>query len=319
MAARVKPASAPGRISCRDDIWKDIQDWAKPSGRNDDDDQALVIGSQIKDNVTEQRMLESRLFDLSKERYKFIVQVAWQRKAFIDRQKQKTSVMKDLLTGIDTTEIQQSTKKNHGTTFKERIKQYKELVEKTYPPKPKSERNRNNNELFEKKPIFVDRIYKTEPIFSERKSRKSTSPIKRYVSIQSPGKCAFFPAIETQVRDRRMQTAQGRQSVPVNFMRHEKVWTATESKEGTDRSKHRPSISTPIIRPRYLTYRSVYDRRFMTLQNCLTRPYNPNSHGNNDLMNRMEQLNKTFCSLPVRDPPTSDLIKETIVTTKVSD
>ncbi|XP_071964767.1 uncharacterized protein [Antedon mediterranea] len=267
--SRVKPTSAPGRITSRDDIWKDIRDWAKPSsGRNDDDDQTLVIGSQIKDNVTEQRMLESRLFDLSKERYKFIVQVAWQRKAFLDRQKQKTGVMKKLLTGIDTTEIElSSTKKQHSGNIKDRLQQYKELVEKTYPRNAKPERDEDSNELLEMKPIFIERIYKTEPVFGDSCGKGHGKPIARYV--RSPDKKrGFFPAIGSHGND-----APGRQSVPANFMRREKSFSSVkESNQALDH-RCRCSISTPTIRPRYLTYRSVYDGRFKNLQNCLTRPY----------------------------------------------
>jgi len=48
-------------------------------------------------------MLDSRLYDMSKQRFNFILQCQWQRKLFLEKQKRKTAVMRDLLRNVDVT------------------------------------------------------------------------------------------------------------------------------------------------------------------------------------------------------------------------
>ncbi|XP_064630174.1 uncharacterized protein LOC135489031 [Lineus longissimus] len=78
---------------------KEIESWAK--SKTDRRIDFARQSGQLSDNVTEQRMLQSKIMELSKERYKFMSQNAYERKVFLDRQQRKTNVMKDLLKGID--------------------------------------------------------------------------------------------------------------------------------------------------------------------------------------------------------------------------
>ena len=46
-------------------------------------------------------MLDSNLYEMSKQRFNFIVQCQWQSKLFLQKQKRKTSLMRDLLQNVD--------------------------------------------------------------------------------------------------------------------------------------------------------------------------------------------------------------------------
>ncbi|CAH1794708.1 unnamed protein product [Owenia fusiformis] len=87
-------------LSNKSDSAKEIEAWILGEYGGKRNDMARVSG-QLTDNVTEERMLSSKLMELSKERYKFISQSEYEKKVFVDRQQRKTSVMKDLLRGID--------------------------------------------------------------------------------------------------------------------------------------------------------------------------------------------------------------------------
>lgn len=58
--------------------------------------------SQPAKNVTEQKMLTAKLYDMSRQRFNFINHCRWQRKLFIEKQKKKTSVMQHLFKNVDT-------------------------------------------------------------------------------------------------------------------------------------------------------------------------------------------------------------------------
>ncbi|XP_035695669.1 uncharacterized protein LOC118429295 isoform X1 [Branchiostoma floridae] len=84
--------------SRKSDANKEIEEWISDVKR---EKSTVRTSAQPAENYTEQRMLESKLYDLSKERYKFLSQANYQRKAFLDRQHRKTSVMKDLMRKVD--------------------------------------------------------------------------------------------------------------------------------------------------------------------------------------------------------------------------
>ena len=284
---RAKLSSAPSRISSRDDVWKDIRDWAKPSRRTDDDEegdggeQGQIIGSQIKDNITEQRLLESRLFDLSKERYKFMVHVAWQRKAFMDKQKSKTSVMKDLLRKVDVAEQTAGVQKgrNYRSGLTEKLDSYRDLVKKTYSEQRKVEMMIQETGPDEIKPIIPgihDPLYKTEPTFSARSKRRGHGG---HVDVgrRGPQNPTMFPAIQPPDKSRQ-------QSVPPNFMRRgmSRVNSSNRLPETASRpgaaSGNKPKVSVSAENlPRYLKYRSVYDGRFKGLERSLSATYDGKS------------------------------------------
>jgi hypothetical protein len=87
------------KLKLKSNAAREIESWAR-SKTDRRMDYARQSG-QLSDNVTEQRMLQSKIMELSKERYKFMSQNAYERKVFLDRQQKKTNVMKDLLKGID--------------------------------------------------------------------------------------------------------------------------------------------------------------------------------------------------------------------------
>ena len=318
---KMQNSPARMRISSRDDIWKDIRAWAKPSpvkGADGDEseDKVTMIGGQYKDNVTEQRMLDGRLLDLSKERYKYMVQVAWQRKAFIDKQKRKTSMMKDLLTGVDTTMVQAG-KRNQSERLQEKINNYKQLVDSSY---GKDRKNRSkqresqlDNELegdslLEKKLIFPipvvtasfsssfstsaqrRKIFHTEPPSTTRRHEHTRSePMDRRK------KDVMFPSIVDQ-----QGTTNGRQSVPLTFMRKDHPSSAARP------SRHTMSAGSM---PKYLKYRASYDRRFSCLERLLTTPYDGSNQktkviGVDDMSSLLNQL-----------PPTTPVPPTPVITT----
>ena len=59
------------------------------------------MSSQPPKNITEQKMLDSHLYDMSRQRFNFIVQCQWERKLFLEKQRRKTAVMRDLLRNVD--------------------------------------------------------------------------------------------------------------------------------------------------------------------------------------------------------------------------
>ncbi|XP_071797755.1 uncharacterized protein [Asterias amurensis] len=304
-----KPSSAPARISAKDDIWKDIHDWAKPCGSRDDGeekqgDQTTVIGSQLKDNVTEQRMLEGRLMDLSKERYKFIVQVAWQRKAFVDRQKAKTGVMKDLLNGIDTSQVAAGKGKNYNARMRTRHDTYKNLLVKTYGDQQTGKRCPTVNEkgesveeeegLLEMKPIFSHpfKIFKTEVSSKPGNQQKFNQAKKKMLDRRKT--TLSFPAIEQQGssggssgggRTRSQGLITQRQSMPATFLRRD------VHKVNAQHGELRETKSASSI-PKYLKYRTVYDGRFNKLEKVLCKPYT------GEKMDSMRSLLRTLPPAP---------------------
>ena len=62
---------------------------------------AAKVASHPAKNITEQKMLDSNLYEMSKQRFNFIVQCQWQSKLFLQKQKQKTTIMRDLLRNVD--------------------------------------------------------------------------------------------------------------------------------------------------------------------------------------------------------------------------
>jgi len=57
--------------------------------------------SQPAKNVTEQKMLTAKLYDMSRQRFNFMSHCRWQRKLFIEKQKKKTTVMQHLFKNVD--------------------------------------------------------------------------------------------------------------------------------------------------------------------------------------------------------------------------
>lgn len=56
---------------------------------------------QLTENVTEARMLQSKIMDMSKERFKYITQADYNMKFFLAGQKRKSKLMPELLHGVD--------------------------------------------------------------------------------------------------------------------------------------------------------------------------------------------------------------------------
>ena len=72
-----KPKSAPGRfvqskfVKNRTNAMKEIEAWVKKDDdRGGSSHEASRMSGQLTDNVTEERMLRAKLWELSKERYK---------------------------------------------------------------------------------------------------------------------------------------------------------------------------------------------------------------------------------------------------------
>lgn len=250
---RRKAMSAPARFSSREDVWKEIRDWAKPSGSGTTNN---TFGAQLKDNVTEQRLLESRLMDLSKERYKFIVQVAWQRKAFIDKQKTKTGQMKELLGGIEAAQIKTS-KKNLANQLRAKNKLYSDLRHQCYADR-KIRGNSAKNFLEEMKPICIEPVFRTQQTFGSRGSPNRFGLDSRR---------AVFPDIvsasKQSDRSEPVPRLPTRQSCPADMV--------GRSRQTTNASRQTCYSAANV--PKYLRFRSVYDRRFSGLEGALSNTY----------------------------------------------
>lgn len=91
-----RPKSVPGRemkskfISNRTNATKEIEAWVRGEDGYYQRD-AVRMSGQLTDNVTEERMLRAKLWELSRERYKFLSQNAYERKVFVDRIQRKSS------------------------------------------------------------------------------------------------------------------------------------------------------------------------------------------------------------------------------------
>ncbi|KAK2142279.1 hypothetical protein LSH36_977g00023 [Paralvinella palmiformis] len=73
---------------------KQIEAWAK-SGREQKVECGRNVG-KLNDNVTEERMLQARIWDLSRERYKFLSQADYEKRTFLDRQLRKTAICREI-------------------------------------------------------------------------------------------------------------------------------------------------------------------------------------------------------------------------------
>ena len=86
--------------SLKSSNMKEIESWAKEGQEGVTLDCSRHSG-QLMDNVTEQRMLNSKLWDLSKERHRFIYQNTFDQKIFLERQSKKSAVLKEMLDGVN--------------------------------------------------------------------------------------------------------------------------------------------------------------------------------------------------------------------------
>lgn len=85
----------------KDSASRQIQAWARGGDYENDSRDLGRHAGQLSDNITEQRVLQTRLLDLGRERYKAMTEREYQKNRFIDRQQQKTRVMRDLLRNIN--------------------------------------------------------------------------------------------------------------------------------------------------------------------------------------------------------------------------
>ncbi|KAK3792666.1 hypothetical protein RRG08_032303 [Elysia crispata] len=92
-----KPKSAPASLKSkfvknRTNAMKEIQAWIRKDGEPFPVPEASRMSGQLTDNVTEERMLKAKLWELSKERYKFLSQNSYEQKVFSDRQQRKAGL-----------------------------------------------------------------------------------------------------------------------------------------------------------------------------------------------------------------------------------
>ncbi|CAL1535929.1 unnamed protein product [Lymnaea stagnalis] len=93
----LKPRSAPSGmkskfIKNRTSAMKEIQAWVRNNNEYSLTPDVTRNSGQLADNVTEERMLKAKLLELSKERYKFLIQNAYEKKIFEDRQQKKPAL-----------------------------------------------------------------------------------------------------------------------------------------------------------------------------------------------------------------------------------
>ncbi|XP_039265205.1 uncharacterized protein LOC120340885 [Styela clava] len=110
------PASAVGNTGLTSRFFKgkkrdamdEIEGWISDAKSEFGRGNSSRVSAQPPKNITEQKMLDAKLFEMSKQRYNFILHSKWQQKVFMEKQKQKTSVMKDLLKNVDLGRVQRS-------------------------------------------------------------------------------------------------------------------------------------------------------------------------------------------------------------------
>jgi len=86
-------------FSSKNNASKEIESWGRDYG-------SLAEGSmrsagQLTENVTESRMLQSRIMEMSRDRYKYVTQADFSKKFFLNAQQKKTKIMPSLLHGVD--------------------------------------------------------------------------------------------------------------------------------------------------------------------------------------------------------------------------
>ena len=101
-----KPKSAPPRVRSkyvknRTNAMKEIESWISKAGESFPVPETSRMSGQLADNVTEERMLKSKLWELSKERYKFISQNSYEKKLFQDRQQKKSGLRRVVSASAD--------------------------------------------------------------------------------------------------------------------------------------------------------------------------------------------------------------------------
>ena len=102
---RPKPSSAPNPslrskstwVTTKNNTQKEIEAWAKDGTRTHE---LTRSSGQLPENVTEQRLLQAKLWELSKERHKFLSQNTYEKKMFLDQQKRKSDVFQELLKDV---------------------------------------------------------------------------------------------------------------------------------------------------------------------------------------------------------------------------
>ncbi|XP_005094188.1 uncharacterized protein LOC101864130 isoform X2 [Aplysia californica] len=92
-----KPKSAPARLKSkfvknRTNAMKEIEAWVRKDNETFPVPETSRMSGQLTDNVTEERMLKAKLWELSKERYKFLSQNTYEKKVFQDRQQRKSGL-----------------------------------------------------------------------------------------------------------------------------------------------------------------------------------------------------------------------------------
>ena len=76
-------------------------------------------------------MLDAYLYEMSKQRFHFVVQCQWESKLFLQKQKRKTAVMRDLLRNVDTSALFEnpfSTKSREAKSIQTQIGQKRHRV-----------------------------------------------------------------------------------------------------------------------------------------------------------------------------------------------
>ena len=101
-------------FSSKNNASKEIESWGK--------DYESLAGSmrsagQLTENVTEARLLQSRIMEMSRDRYKYITQADFNKKFFLNAQQRKTKLMPQLLHGVDVDYWMSKKTARHVPTF----------------------------------------------------------------------------------------------------------------------------------------------------------------------------------------------------------
>ena len=128
---------------------KEIESWAKEGQKSVTLDCCRQSGL-LMDNVTQQRLLNTKLWDLSKERHRFLSENAFDKKMFLKKQARKSTVFKGMLEGFNTNGTRVSYSEDvqrmrAGLRGPESIGTRMALLEGMEPKKSKLQKDSSNN------------------------------------------------------------------------------------------------------------------------------------------------------------------------------
>lgn len=258
-------------FSSKANATKEIEAWGRDYGSLADS--TMRGAGQLTENVTEARMLQSKIMEMSKERYKYMSQANCGMKFFLNAQKRKTRLMPQLLHGVDISYWLSKKSARHVPKFSsspsnarfaflermettgEKCKDFSEdsnpfdMPEKPKMPEkqlPEFYRIRLKEQEEEE---LAKATFSTQPVL-----RPQTQKAVKFCSSNGNGNDIRLPELNQMVRN-----------MPIS--RSQTQLSHHEESDGNDRRNMRRVQSGPA------SQRSIKDQRYKNLQDSLSDQY----------------------------------------------